>query len=333
MLPRRVAGILLLLTSGLMVTITGALSKYLERLPSGEIITIFGLLLIPVVILPALTFEPFRFPTKRDTIWLSLRGLTAALSYVSYLFAAKNMKFGDATALLAINPIFAAIFGRIFLKEQFGLVRLLCTIFGLAGVILISRPQFIFQGTKFANETSILPSLAAIFSAVMTGGTAVLQRLLSEHQVSPWMCTLIIVSGNFFVGLPFDVATNQELALPSCYSERTILLLASFASVASAVLFNEGLKYEDATVASLLRNIEIVSAYVFQIVFFGESLNWLSIGGSVIVFISTFCIICSSIIGNTNISPLQMLHNCGDVSQSREDESEDGAIKNMAALQ
>ena len=54
----------------------------------------------------------------------------------------------DGAVLMMLTPVIAAIIGRIFLKEHFGIYEVAAMITSLIGIICISRPESIFGMTE-----------------------------------------------------------------------------------------------------------------------------------------------------------------------------------------
>ena len=54
------------------------------------------------------------------------------------------MPIGDMTMIAASSTIFVCVYGRIFLNEQISKVNILNIFLVLCGILLITRPTFIF---------------------------------------------------------------------------------------------------------------------------------------------------------------------------------------------
>lgn len=67
-------------------------------------------------------------------------GVILLCSYISVAL----LPLGDAMTLLFSTPIFTLIMERLILKTPLHPYRILCTLMLLTGVILVSKPQFIF---------------------------------------------------------------------------------------------------------------------------------------------------------------------------------------------
>ena len=53
------------------------------------------------------------------------------------------LALGDAISLIITNPLFTAILAPIFLKEITSLKKILITMVGFLGAIIISKPTFV----------------------------------------------------------------------------------------------------------------------------------------------------------------------------------------------
>jgi hypothetical protein len=60
--------------------------------------------------------------------------------------AVQNLPVGDATVLCGLSPIFTSIGATCLLGEKYGFREFGGVVFSLAGVVMISRPSFLFGG-------------------------------------------------------------------------------------------------------------------------------------------------------------------------------------------
>ena len=76
---------------------------------------------------------------------LIYRGLTAAFG-MSFVFASyTKLKLSDATVLINTNPIWTTFLAFIFLGEKLSRKLLICCLISFVGIVLVSRPEFLFN--------------------------------------------------------------------------------------------------------------------------------------------------------------------------------------------
>jgi uncharacterized membrane protein len=108
--------------------------------------------------------------------WLLLRGITGFLAVSSLYLAISLMPLGDAVALSFTNPIFTAIFARIFLGEPWTWIDAAAAVTSLGGVFMLSRPSFLFPtapagGGGAGWNSSDDPSSGSLFPPLSSNET------------------------------------------------------------------------------------------------------------------------------------------------------------------
>ncbi len=121
---------------------------------------------------------------------LALRGLTGALSLLTWFYGLSVVPIAVATALSFTSAIFAAIGATIFLRERMRARRWCAVALGFAGTLVILRPGL---------RTVEVGSLLVLVSALLWGaGTVLTKQLLRTDG------TLTIVT---WIAISFTVAT------------------------------------------------------------------------------------------------------------------------------
>jgi len=85
----------------------------------------------------------------------------------------------------------------------------------------------------------------------------------------------VFIGGNIVI-----LSTDQSYTLPSCYDDRLFLALAGVLACVGLVILNIGLSIERSAPATLMRNMDIVLAFVVQVVFFKNPTDWMSVLGA-----------------------------------------------------
>jgi drug/metabolite transporter (DMT)-like permease len=108
-------------------------------------------------------------------------------------FAVERLPVGDATTLLMLSSIVAAIGGYCLLGESWGVPELVGTCMSLAGVIFITKPSFIFHsaGSKGVVSLDHVGVVFALCSAVCAGLAFVCIRMLGTIAQIPWENTAL----------------------------------------------------------------------------------------------------------------------------------------------
>ena len=114
--------------------------------------------------IPCFRKEPI-FPIGKRA-WLIVRSVIGLINNTVGYFAVKHMPIGDMTMIAASSTFFACIYARIFLKEPIKLLNLSNILFVIVGILLISKPPFIFGGDE--NDIYSKDNLAKYAVAILT---------------------------------------------------------------------------------------------------------------------------------------------------------------------
>lgn len=186
--------------------------------------------------------------------------------------------------------VFVAIFARLFLKEPCGLFNVITVILTLIGVVLITRPTFLFpDGVQSLVDEDIIDSSyrpniwgpVSALSATLFGANAyvLLRALKSVHFA-------VIMSNFGAFGLIYSIIIGiwlGGLCWPLCGTERLLVVALAVFSFFGQILLTLALKLEQAGPVSIGRSCDIVFAFIWQVIFFKERLNGYSIIGAVLV--------------------------------------------------
>ena len=83
--------------------------------------------------------------TKKNKTKKIARGIVGGTGAILYFHAVTLLPLGDAVCVFSVFPVFTAFLAWIFFKEKLTCMHVIALILSVAGVILISRPQFIFN--------------------------------------------------------------------------------------------------------------------------------------------------------------------------------------------
>ncbi|GAB6094483.1 DMT family transporter [Desulfatiferula olefinivorans] len=225
-----------------------------------------------VTVFFALRKKPF--PSLKDPTMLLASLLNAARLF--FYFAGYAYGTISTTVILLFTwPVFAAFFSRLFLGERLTLRRLVLFGTTVAGVVLITVNQILnLPGRRFAGSVFILAS-ALIYSLTIV-------MFKKRSTVYDPLETLWFQNGfGTFAFLPF-LFFNRPVPLP--WQVGMASIYAALIGVLGFGLFFFGLRRIEASSASFLTYIELVSGVAFGVILFHEELSFAVLaGGSLIL--------------------------------------------------
>lgn len=263
------------------------------------------------VLLPTLPIVIYRQeevcpPGKR--IILLLRCFVGTTGLMLSFYAFRHMPLADASVIIFSTPVFVAIFARLFLKEPCGPFNVATVLLTLLGVVLITRPPVLFaytfpavpslDGNGAANAgtdataATVLDDdpersagqlwgpVAALSSTLFGANAYVLLRALKGLHFSVIMTNF----GGF--ALVYTLLVSWwlgALCWPQCGRDRWLVVALALFSFLGQILLTLSLQLEQAGPVAIARSADIVFAFVWQVLFFGEVPNVWSVAGAVLV--------------------------------------------------
>jgi drug/metabolite transporter (DMT)-like permease len=197
------------------------------------------------------------------------------------------MDYGDSTALISLVPVFAALFSRMLWKEKVSIYTLVALVVGIAGMVLIARPSVIFGVPNDSEKKDYSPffPLVPISASLMLGFAYSLMRKVGT-EVSPLFVSIFVFVNSVVDGIIFQFIVDDEFVLPGCSVDRGILFAGGLCLFLGLICLNRGLTLEKSGPGVLMKNCDIVVAYIIQIIFFHSVPNVTSIVGALLVLSS-----------------------------------------------
>lgn len=164
--------------------------------------------------------------------------------------------------LLHSSPVFVMVMSHIWLREPCGFYRTFIVCLLVSGVVLITKPPFIFSGQAH-EEYNMLGYGAALCGTVFTAINIVVMRKCKEvhwsvvvFQFSFWS---LMISGTILLSF-------GELAIPTeSIEDWGLIFLVGLFGLSGQVLVAIALTHEGAGRVAVTRSMDIVLAYVLQV--------------------------------------------------------------------
>ena len=252
-----------------------------DRLPTMELV------LARVLVTLVMTWWAFRSldisPWGHNKRLLLMRGFAGFMGLSCYFYAINHLPLADATVIQFCNPMLAALIAVFALKESIRGWDIVATLFSMAGVVLVAQPSFLFaSGTPLDPLAVVVGVVGAIFSAV---AYVVIRRLGATEHHMVVVLYFPLVTGP--ASLP--LLAIEGVVMPQGV-EWLLLLGIGVAAQLGQIEITKGFKLETAGRASSVTYLQIVLAYTWGILFFGEYPNSLSILGAILVVLGVFSV-------------------------------------------
>ncbi|XP_013792497.1 solute carrier family 35 member G1-like, partial [Limulus polyphemus] len=207
---------------------------------------------------------------------LCLRAVFGAITIGTGYYPLQLIPLADASTIIFSSPALVVIFACILLKEPCGLFQVFIVIMSLTGVILISRPSFLFGVTltdKVSSAHRLQGSIMALCSCISAALVLVSMRKIQKTPAPVIICAVSIPSITFGLVYLFIVS---KFSIPTCGKDGVLIIFCGLFGTCAQFFFTTALKLEDAGTVSVARTIDIVLAFVFGVSFLGQYPSWTS---------------------------------------------------------
>ncbi|KAJ3279010.1 hypothetical protein HK104_001852 [Borealophlyctis nickersoniae] len=237
-------------------------------------------------------------PPELKRGWLVARGAAGATGLALYFFTIIHMPLGDGMTIFFTGPAFTALLAWLTLGEALTVPDIVATMTCLVGVALVARPEFLFGSSTPDASTpdygvpTYLAATAAFVGAMMSSVAYCLVRKIGKRAHFMVHVTYFgLMSTVFsFVGLVL-FQWDEAVGVWKWDLEQWGVSLGIGATAYIAQCFlNAGLQLANAGPATLMRNLDIVFAFVFGLVFFNEVPRLTSVIGATLILVATACV-------------------------------------------
>lgn len=209
----------------------------------------------------------------------ALRTVFGIIALSAWMAAVSRIEITTATAVFQTAPVFITLFAPIVLGEQIGLRRWSAVCIGLAGTIIILRPD---QEGWFQIGT-----IAAIASPFFAGLMFVYLRKLgrSDAPVTTAICYNFVGAAVFSV-----LCLALPVTLPAAPLDVTLLIGCGMLASIQQFLMALSHKLAPASTLAPLHYSAVPLAIGVGIVVFDETISWSFLVGTAVIISSTYYI-------------------------------------------
>lgn len=267
---RYLMGVGLVLLAGLFFSLAGILLRNIETATSWQIVFYRSASFVVVIACVLAARHRSRLPRALAAIgWAGVvGGLCLAAGYVAIVLAMRNTTIANVLFIFASAPFFAALLGRLILKELVPRRTWAAIAVALAGVAVMVV-EGLSGGGLFGNLMALVMTLT--FAAVVV----VLRRGRAVDML-PTVCLGGIVAGAVAALLADSLAISLH-DLVVC------VLLGTVQIGCGMILFTIGSRHVPAAQLGLLAMTEVALGPIWVWLGVGEVPSWLTLAGGAVV--------------------------------------------------
>ena len=225
------------------------------------------------------------FAIQKGELWpLLMVGVFFVLSSITLFRSYLYMDSGIASTILFIYPVMVALIMAVFFKEKVSLQTWMCIVMALAGIgLLYKAPDGAVLST--AGILLVLGSALAYTLYIITVNKTILKDVPSVKVTFYVILTgFIIFSVMVLVGDGLQTPTQWWLWLD-------LVAFALFPTVISMYCATKAIVYIGSTATAILGALEPVTAVLFGISIFGETLTGRGVAGLLLIIISVTMVV------------------------------------------
>ncbi len=234
-------------------------------------------LIVLLMITPLMYWRKMIVPIqKEDRRWFWLYIVFTLFTQVPLYYAYIKTGIGAATLMFYAAYVIASyIVGRYLVGEKMTKTKVAALILAFVGLGFVYRQSaLVFSAFGLAM---------AALNGVASGSEVSISKNISSKYLTltlTWYSWLAIL----LTHLPVSLIASDKMAMPAFSMEWGAMILYSLAGLLGFWLALEGLRYLDASVASLIGLAEILWAVLFGVLFFQEKITAGVLFGGLAIF-------------------------------------------------
>ena len=306
---KRIKGLLLMSAAGFYLTMSNCLVQFAFKSTHTKISPYVFLFyrslivfLLNIIFMIVGRVRPFA-DAKANGI-LGLMGVAGTGQILFVFLALERIPVGDATVIQFTAPVFTMTFSFLLLGVSCTLFDTFCGCVSFVGVVIMTKPSIFFgtnqgkekeypsnidpgEDSKNADEQDYLIGVSfALLSSIFLSIFYVLNKISGQNldlTLTIFYPSLI----GIIVAPTVALLVGEFLSIQLNWANVSVILLVGFLAFIHLLFVAEALQLEDAGPASLVRNADIVFAFILQFLFLGVQPEWTTLLGAGLIIIAT----------------------------------------------
>jgi len=267
-LPPNLQGALWLLAAALCLTGMTTIAKMVgSDLPAIQVI-FFRALMGFFMAMPFLLRNGVGALKTKRPVLMTTRAIVGSFTMMCGLYAVIYIPLADAVTITFSRVLFVGVLAVLVLREVMGPRRLIATLIGFVGVLIMVRPTGAIEPA----------ALVAVAGAFFGGLTIIMVKLLSKTESTALQVAYAAIAGLVVTGIP----TYMQWVMPT-WEQLGLLILMGVVSVTGQTCFIKGYAVGEATAIAPIDYTRLIFAGVAGFVFFGDMPDAITIVGAAII--------------------------------------------------
>jgi len=246
-----------------------------DGMPVSMVTCARGLMTLGFLMPWFLRVGPSALATRRPRLHLA-RCATGIVTFMLQLMAIAWLPLADAVALISARPLWVLPLAALLLHEKVRRSRVLVTLIGFVGVLLIARPE---------GELS-LGTPAALAAGLGAGMVLILFRALAATEPAPRVIAWYAIASVLFWG----PVTLWDWHAPSLFAVAMVVTGTIFVIV-SDLCASAAAKRAEVGLLAPIEYVQIPASAVIGWIMFSEQPGWSLVVGTAIMLAATLYLV------------------------------------------
>ncbi|EER14749.1 Transmembrane protein, putative [Perkinsus marinus ATCC 50983] len=224
--------------------------------------------------------------------WVMLRGLFGAAGNWILYYSLSQLPLADASSLFFTQPMFTLTLAPILIHEKIAPRQVLAVLFAVCGVFCIAHPAWLFGSSiagyeAMGNVDAQLPRWLAII-VCLCGSFCSAMVFITVSNIgrrAHWsqLVFAFAIIGTCVATIPL-VAQLAPLRWPRGIVPYIVIISVGCCALVGQATFNYGMQLcQSAVTSSLVRQSDLIFAFIYQALFLSHPLTWYVIVGGCFV--------------------------------------------------
>ncbi len=219
-------------------------------------------------------------PSRDSIVANSLRSIVIATTATAFFFALGRLPFANCAVLTFLSPLFIAVFGAAFLKEELSPRIGLALVIGFIGMIIM-----VAGDVTFADMSG--SAWAGVAAAILAAITYALNVIILRARATQDPVATIVLFQN--VGPALILAVPAALVWqPLSQADAILFVLIGCLGVGGHFLLAEAFALAPAATLAPVGYVVLIWAAIFGVFFFGELPSVAAVAGALFIVLGTW---------------------------------------------
>lgn len=219
--------------------------------------------------------------SKSALLWLILRGSGGALCMVFLVLSLRYIPAGDADTIVFISPIITIFLSVPILGERISIVHTIAAFLALVGSIVVASPSPIEDVNQVVTFQRVIGCALAFAAALANSIVMIAVRKVvtcTHFMFSIWFLGVFGLIITIPLGGPISLTTltHDSFLFALCLTAASLVFVGQ-------VAYNYGFRFCPASTGSVIRNLEIPTAYVLSVLVLHDQVSVARLFGAVLV--------------------------------------------------